>query len=153
MGPTAASVLNLLAGARPENLTSLDGAMPVMSLIANLWHRMRREEPCVLPEDRAAVNRWNALLGSGDPRRIELDILPGRPSPTFPEASGGAFPEASGGAMPPPADCSRPAVTRPKTTIRTARHAQRGNRCLTRALNLNHLFPWIVRVCIVSLAS
>jgi hypothetical protein len=50
--------------------------MPVMSLIANPWQRMRREEPYVLPEGRAAVNRWNDLLGSGDPRRIEFHILP-----------------------------------------------------------------------------
>lgn len=45
-------------------------------LIASSWQRMRREEPYVLPEDRAAVNRWNVLLGSGDPRRIEFHILP-----------------------------------------------------------------------------
>jgi hypothetical protein len=37
---------------------------------------MRREEPYVLLEDSAAVNRWNVLLGSGDPRRIEFHILP-----------------------------------------------------------------------------
>jgi hypothetical protein len=50
--------------------------MPVMSSIANPWLRVPREEPYVLPEDKAAVYRWNASLDPGDPRRIELHVLP-----------------------------------------------------------------------------
>jgi Fur family transcriptional regulator, stress-responsive regulator len=46
----------------------------------------------------------------------------------------------------PPADCSRPAATRPRTTIRTARHAATGQTLPDAALGLNHSFPWTVRV-------
>jgi hypothetical protein len=50
--------------------------MPVMSFIANPWLSVLRDEPYVLPEDKAAVYRWNASLGQGDPRLIELHVLP-----------------------------------------------------------------------------
>jgi hypothetical protein len=44
--------------------------------IPNPWLDPPREEPYVLPEDRAVVDRWNASLSPTDPRRIELHVLP-----------------------------------------------------------------------------
>ena len=76
-------------------------------------------------------------LGSSHDAGRSTDVLPGRPSLHFPEASGGAMP---------PADCSRPTVTRRKTTIRTARHATTGQTLPDAALDLNYSFSWTVRV-------
>ncbi len=76
-------------------------------------------------------------LGSSHDAGRSTDVLPGRPSLHFPEASGGAMP---------PADCSRPTVTRRKTTIRTARHATTGQTLPDVALDLNYSFSWTVRV-------
>lgn len=42
----------------------------------NPWTRPLCEPPYVLPEDRAVVDRWNASLDAGDPKRIELHVLP-----------------------------------------------------------------------------
>ena len=47
-----------------------------MSAVANPWLHPLRAEPHVLPEDQAAVSRWNAALPTADPRRIELHVLP-----------------------------------------------------------------------------
>lgn len=44
--------------------------------IANPWVHTPTSAPYVLPEDRAAVCEWNASLVPGDPRLIELHVLP-----------------------------------------------------------------------------
>lgn len=44
--------------------------------IESPWLRTPRKAPYVLPEDKPAVDHWNASLDPADPRRIELHVLP-----------------------------------------------------------------------------
>ena len=44
--------------------------------IVSPWLNTPRNAPYVLPEDSAAVHQWNASLIPGDPRLIELHVLP-----------------------------------------------------------------------------
>jgi len=44
--------------------------------VQNPWLHTPRQAPHVLPQDKPAVDRWNASLSRADPRRIELHVLP-----------------------------------------------------------------------------
>jgi hypothetical protein len=44
--------------------------------VANPWVQTPRTAPYVLAEDSAAVYQWNESLAPGDPRLIELHVLP-----------------------------------------------------------------------------
>jgi hypothetical protein len=47
-----------------------------MSGVVSPWVRLPDRNPYVLPEDKPVVDWWNSRLGPGDPRRLELHVLP-----------------------------------------------------------------------------